>query len=121
MIVEPFTIDHYRALAGEKATQAGLNAACLNQISGPAFTLMDDGKVLAIGGIQVQGIGQAWAMLSEEARPRDVVEAVIPAARAAIERAMAQEKLFRVFAWASVDAPGWFKRLGFVPQQLFVR
>lgn len=117
MIVESFTVDHYRAMTDDLS---GLSAACLNQISGPAFTLIDGGQILAIGGIRVQGIGQAWAMMAPEAAKR--TKTVIRTARAVIEESMVKERLYRVYAEATVDKPAWFKHLGFVQSHnLFVR
>jgi hypothetical protein len=117
MRIEPFTIDHYRQMTDDLS---GLTAACLNQISGPAFTLSDGGQILAIGGIRVQGIGQAWALLGPGAEKR--AKTVLRAAREAISHSMTTERLYRVYAEASVDRPAWFKHLGFVQQQnLYVR
>ena len=117
MRIEPFTIDHYRAMGGDPAH---LNAAIVSQISGPAYAMIEGKVVLAIGGVRVQGIGQAWAMLSPEARkhPKDVLRA----ARQVIAESMAAERLYRVYAEATVDAPAWFEHLGFIRQDnLFVR
>lgn len=116
MIVEPFIIDHYRALMGDE----NLNAAIVNVLSGPGFTLIDGGQILAIGGVRVQGIGQAWAMLAPGAEHR--AKTIIKTARAVIEESMKREKLYRLYAEASVDKPAWFKHLGFKQQNnLFVR
>ena len=115
LIVEPFVLDHYRAMGGDN-----INAAILGQISGPAFTLMDGGQILAIGGVRVLGIGQAWALLAPGGEKR--AKTILRTARAVIERSMASEKLYRVYAEASVDKPAWFKHLGFHTQDnIYVR
>jgi len=116
MNIEPFIIDDYRAIAGEE----NLSAAIVNAISGPAFTLSDGGQILAIGGVRVQGIGQAWAMLAPGAEHR--AKTIIKTARAVIEESMRQEKLYRLYAEATVDKPAWFKHLGFHQQNnIYVR
>jgi len=117
MNIEPFTIDHYRAMMGDE----NLSAACLNLVSGPAFALTEGGIVLAIGGIRVQGIGQAWALLAPGAAEKRA-KTVLRTARTVIDQSIAQERLYRVYAEATVDKPAWFKHLGFVQsEKLYVR
>jgi hypothetical protein len=116
MNVEPFTMEHYIALCGVD----NLNAGIVNLTTGPAFALVDGGHVLAIGGVRVQGIGQAWTALSDEGRSKP--KAILRTARAVLHEAIVQERLYRIYAEATVDAPAWFKHLGFHQQDnLFVR
>jgi len=42
--------------------------AKLNEVAGPGFTGMLDGKVLGCGGIRINGLGEAWAVFSPEAK-----------------------------------------------------
>jgi len=115
LIVEPFILDHYREMGGDN-----LNAAILNQVSGPAFTLREHGRILAIGGIRVAGIGQAWAFLTEQAKRNP--KAFLRAARATMTECMATERLYRIYTEATVDKPTFFKHLGFAQQDnLWVR
>lgn len=44
--------------------------AKLNEVAGPGFTGMFDGKVLGCGGIRIYGVGEAWAIFSPEAKER---------------------------------------------------
>jgi len=116
MVVVPFTLDHHRALLGEE----NINAGIINQISGPAFALVEDGVVLAAGGVRVAGIGQAWAILGPDAAHK--TKSVVQAARSVLDEAIVGEKLYRVYAEATVDKPAWFKHMGFHQQNnLFVR
>lgn len=116
LIVEPYTVDHFRALFGAEPD----GTACLNAVSGPGFALIEDGQVLAVGGVRIQGIGQAWAYLGDAAKV--MRKTVLLTARAVIQQAMVDEKLYRVYAEATVDKPAWFKHLGFHRQDnLFVR
>ncbi len=115
LILRPFLLDHYRAIGGDN-----LNAAIVNRVTGPAFTLFDGREILGMGGIRVQGIGQAWILLMPGAERR--AKTILRYSRAAIEEAMAREKVYRLYAEASVEKPAWFKHLGFVQQNnLYVR
>jgi hypothetical protein len=117
MNVEPYTLDHYREMTGE---QENLGMAALNQISGPGFALIDGGQVIAVGGVRVQGIGQAWALLSPTILKQR--KALLRTARDVVEQCIAHEKLYRVYAEASVDKPAFYKHLGFKQQDnLWVR
>lgn len=116
IVIEPYTVDHYRLLTGKEPD----GSACLNQIAGPAYAVLAGGQVLAIGGIRTQGIGQAWALLGPAAMGRTLT--IIKAARAVLERCIVSERLYRVYAEATVDKPAWFDHLGFHQQNnLFVR
>lgn len=116
IVIEPYTVDHYRLLTGKEPD----GMACLNQIAGPAWAVVKGGKVLGAGGIRTQGIGQAWALLGPEAEHRTLT--VLKAARAIMERCIVSERLYRVYAEATVDKPAWFEHLGFHQQDnLFVR
>lgn len=116
MNVEPFTVDHYRRLTGENIS-AG---ACLNAIAGPAFALVEEGQVWAIGGVRVQGIGEAWALLAAGAENRP--KTILRAAREVIGHCIASERLYHVYAEESSGHPTFLKHLGFVsPCNLFVR
>lgn len=116
MTVETFILDHYRAIAGDEH----LAAACLSQVSGPAFTLIEGGQILAIGGVRVQGIGQAWFMMGPDGTAH--TKSVLRAVRAGIEQSIKQEKLYRLYAEVTVDKPAFLKHLGFHQQNnIFVR
>lgn len=117
--IEQFSIPHAAALGGD------LNQAIVNQISGPAYTLMTDEKkpsILACGGLRMNGIGQAWAMFDQRA----LVEHGILLARKArlvLDTCIAEERAYRVYAESSegVDKK-WFEHLGFTnSERLFVR
>jgi len=45
-----------------------IDAARLNQIAGPCYTAIQGGKILGCGGVRVSGVGEAWALYSEEAK-----------------------------------------------------
>lgn len=118
MIVEAFSMEHYKALFGNENPNCGI----VNLTTGPAFALIDRGAVLAIGGVRVTGIGQAWAYLSEEAKQKRNVKSVLRTAKAVIHESITAEKLYRIYAEATVDKPAWFKHLGFEPMNnVFVR
>ena len=107
MKVEAFTMQHHAALFGEK----NLNGGIVNLTSGPAFALVEDKCVLAIGGVRSLGIGQAWAHLGPEAGGH--IKSVLETARAVLRESCARENLYRVYAEAPIDKPTWFEHLGF--------
>ncbi len=117
--IEPYIYSHGLAIQGDDILQG----AALNQISGPAFTLMTDEKkpkVLACGGVRIQGLGEAWAIYDKEAL-KDFPKTLLAASRDALTEMIAEERLIRVFAESSVSDK-WLKSLGFVKQEnIFVR
>ena len=116
MTIEPYTVDHFVAVTG----QAPNGEACLSAIAGPAFTLMDGGKVYAMGGVRVQGIGQAWALLAPGAEKR--LKTVLRAFREGIGHCIVSERLYRVYAEESAGKPAFLRHLGFIQsERLFVR
>jgi hypothetical protein len=115
--VLPFTYRDYVALAGSEAAQTGI--VC--QTGGPAFTLVEGEKILAVGGVRTLGIGQAWCALSEDAR-RHRAKTVLQTARGVLEQCIINEKLYRVYAEAEPNTATWFRHMGFVPDtRLYVR
>lgn len=123
--IETYTLDHYRAMTGEKEN---LGMASLNQVAGPGFALIDGGKVIAIGGVRVQGVGQAWALLSPAVLGDDdgkfdrKNKVLMTTARSVLEECIRNEHLYRIYAEASVDKPAFYEHLGFQLQNnLWVR
>ncbi|MFH0826093.1 MAG: hypothetical protein V2B18_25360 [Pseudomonadota bacterium] len=121
--IVPFTMDHYKALVGPEATMDRLNAGMLSVVAGPAWALVEGKQVLAAGGVRTLGIGQAWALLAPAAA-QERLRSIVRAAHTVLDQTIAHERLVRVYAEASVDAPHWFEHLGFVlaPEgKLYVR
>ena len=116
MNVEPYTVDHYRRLSGLEVSPA----ACLNAIAGPAFALVEGDQVFAIGGVRVQGIGQAWCLLAPGASERP--KGVLRASREVLAHCIASERLYRVYAEEAAGKPALLRHLGFFPSdRLYVR
>jgi hypothetical protein len=109
MRIEAFTIEHYLRMGG-----TDVNLAVVCQQCGPAFTLIDGTTVLGIGGVRIQGIGEAWCMPSKEGkeRPRSILENT----RDGMTRIIADERLYRVFARETAGHPDWLEHLGFKKQ-----
>jgi hypothetical protein len=115
-IITPFTLEHWRELAGAENP----NAACLSIATGPAFTLVVDGQLLMAGGLRTAGIAQAWAVLSDEGRARP--KAILENARPALQQLMSDKGVYRVYAEATIDKPAFFEHMGFHQQNnLWVR
>jgi hypothetical protein len=120
MSTELFLPAHLIALCKENADVERLNGAIINQISGPAFTLVEDGKILGCGGIRTAGIGQAWAYFSRDAL-KDKPRTILQESRAAMNEMIAENRIYRVYADPEAG-DDWFKHLGFVKQEkVFVR
>lgn len=115
-IILPFTLEHYRQVAGAENP----TAACLNIATGPAFSLVVDGRLFMAGGLRVRGIAQAWALLTDEARAHPKL--VLEEARPALEQIMSEHGVYRVYAEATADTPAFFTHMGFHQQDnLWVR
>ena len=114
--IERFTLDHHRKMFGDEKTSTGI----INLVSGPGFALVDGDVLLAIGGVRCEGVGAAWAHLSPEGMHKP--KAVLETARAVMADCISTQKLYRIYAEATVDKPAWFKHLGFAQQpNLYVR
>lgn len=117
--IVPYIYSHALAIQGDDIEQG----AALNQVTGPAFTVMTDEKdpkVLGCGGIRIQGLGEAWAMYDKEALT-DFPKTLLGASQDALTEMIAEERLIRVFAEAS-GSEKWLEHLGFVKQDnIFVR
>lgn len=120
MSTELFLPEHLIALCKENADVERLNSAIINQISGPAFTLIEDGKILGCGGLRVAGVAQAWAYFSTDAL-KDKPKTILKESRAAVNEMIAENRIYRVYADPDAD-DSWFEHLGFVKQEkVFVR
>ena len=101
-----------------------MNAAIVSQVTGPAFTLMTDERkpqILACGGVRCLGVGEAWAVFNQDFLKESPL-LVLRTAREVLRKSIEDERLYRVYATATVDKPAWFKKLGFVrAENIFVR
>jgi len=117
--IEPYTVEHLLALGADS------NQAIVNQITGPAYTLMTDEKhphILGCCGIRITGVAQAWAMPDPVAMKEHPI-LLARKARIAIDECLQEEKIYRCYAEASegVDAK-FFNHFGFRnSDRLYVR
>lgn len=86
--------------------------ARLNQIAGPAFTIVDNGRPIACGGIRIDGVGEAWCVLSEQAR-NEKLKSVMKIIKSKIDEYQREEKLYKMFA-VNVASENFLRHLGFV-------
>ena len=107
--IQPFTVDHFLALGGDAAD---IHKAIVNQISGYSFTLTSGGVALAAGGVRTQGIGEAWAMIAPDAKEHHV-KSLLRATREVLHECIVRERLYKLYAEATVNAPDWFEHLKF--------
>lgn len=119
--IESYIYGHAVALHGDDSSFA--QGAALSQVTGPAFTIMTDEKkpkILGCGGVRVQGIGEAWAFYDKEAL-KDFPKILLPTTRQVLNDIIAQERLIRIYAEASVSET-WLEHLGFKKQEnIFAR
>ena len=99
-----------------------VNMGRLNQVSGPAYSLFHKGELLGCGGIRTVGIGEAWLMLTEEAKKhkRDL----LTHCRMMIDKMMRDEKIWRVWSESPEDKPknkNFLKKMGFRKTEAFLR
>ena len=94
--------------------------ASWNGTAGPGFTVLNDGKPIACGGIRVHGCGVAWFAFNEEAQ-KNHLRTVIKEAKEKLEEMQRDNELCEVYA-ESEDTDVWLKHLGFHKKNnLFVR
>ncbi len=90
-----------------------------NQVAGPGFTVLEDGKPIASGGIRTFGVGAAWFVFGKEAKEKHL-KMIIKNAREKLDEMQRENELCEVFA-LSEDTDTWLKHLGFVKKDIFVR
>lgn len=99
-----------------------INMGRLNQISGPAYSAYHNGELLGCGGIRTKGIGEAWAMFTEEAKKnkRDLLKHC----RIWIDQMMRDERIWRVWSESPEAKPknqNFLKKMGFRKTEAFLR
>lgn len=85
--------------------------ANVNSITGSAEAYIEDGKLLAVGGIRYCGIGEAWLMSNPEIR-KDRKFTLFREAKEALETQRQSLNLWRIFADARLTA-NFLEHLGF--------
>ncbi len=116
-------IKRYRA---EDALQlltepADIAFAKLNEVAGPGFTGMKDGKVLGCGGIRTFGVGSAWAVFSPEAK--GTKKDLLRLTRDNFNEIIESLKLWQVFATTKDISPqqaNFLEHLGFEKSECYV-
>jgi hypothetical protein len=114
--IVPFEVGHLARIEPPLVSPGRAAAHPPASVIGPAFTaIAEDGAVLGCAGVVVHGsVGEAWAVLSDEARRRPLfLHRRVKRGLAAIVR---EHGLLRVEAAAHGDHPAaqsWLRRLGF--------
>lgn len=95
--------------------------AKLNEVAGPGYTWMVDGKVLACGGIRNCGVGEVWGVLSPEAKKKK--KELLRISRDTFEEMIKSLNLWQVFATTKDISPeqaNFLEHLGFEKSECFV-
>ena len=95
-------------------------AANLNQIAGPAFTLIEDNRPIACGGYRIHGVAEAWCALGEQAKGKNLLT-VIRRIKKEMDRQQRKEQLYKIYA-ENTESENFLEHLGFVKKNgIFVR
>lgn len=90
-----------------------------NEVAGPAFTGLIDGKVAGCGGIRIHGIGEVWAAFAPDAPKRDVLECT----RKYLMQIIEEKKLYRLYAFPkpyTAKAEHFAEHLGFKKMTAYI-
>lgn len=93
--------------------------ANINQSSGPAYSLFEDGKLLGCGGVRIYGIGEPWCMFTEKAK-KENRKTILRSTREQLESIVREHKLWRLFAEAQISE-NFLEHLGFKIRKVLVR
>jgi len=98
-----------------------VNAARINQISGPAYTAVDDDRILGCGGIRVLGVGEVWALYSEEAKAKK--KDLLVHTRYWLDRMMREKSLYRLWSECPEPLPNqnFLKHMDFRKLEAYLR
>ena len=112
-----FSVDDAFAIDGN-TDRANIHR--LNQQTGPGYTVVEDGKILGCGGIRTQGIGEAWALYSPEAKDRR--RELLEKTRYWMDMMAREERLWRIWSEAPI-APNvnFIKHLGFEKIEAYLK
>lgn len=98
-----------------------INAARLNEVSGPAYSAFHNGELLGCGGIRALGIGEAWAIYTEKAKEHK--KELLKQSRIWLDKMMRDERIWRLWS----ESPkietnqNFLKHMGFRELQAFLR
>lgn len=95
--------------------------AKLNEVAGPGFTWMIDGKVLACGGIRTFGVGEAWAVFSPDAK--DKKKEMLRLSKDKFKEMIESLNLWQVFATTKDISPeqaNFLEHLGFEKSECYI-
>lgn len=110
--IKPYQPDDAIKICGDETKR---EAAQLNQVAGPAFTLFIDKKPIACGGVRIYGVGELW-MLSNDENRRKHIKSIYKTSKNQIESMVSENHLWRIMAERS-EADAWLKHLGFVKSE----
>lgn len=95
--------------------------AKLNEVAGPGYTWMVDGKVLGCGGIRNCGVGEAWAVFSAEAKDRK--KELLRLSRETFEEMIKTLNLWQIFATTkdiTAEQANFLEHLGFEKSECYI-
>ena len=96
------------------------DSANLNQVSGPAYTVLLKGKPIASGGLRVHGICEAFFMMSKETE-KEHLKTVMEQCKKKLEEMQRQEKIYQMYARCDISE-NFLEHLGFEKvNDIFVR
>jgi len=94
------------------------DSANFNQVSGPAFTILDNnGNPIACGGLRIKGIAEAWFQINKEKKQ---LVYIMKKCREKLNAMQREEKICQMFAMSD-NSENWLEHLGFKKEDIFVR
>jgi len=92
--------------------------------SGPSITMIEDGTILAVGGVVKfwEGVGEAWMMISPEGRKKGL--SLFRHMNGLLDYCFTEHKFHRIQAsilFSHKEAHRCVMRLGFIPEGMMVR
>lgn len=97
------------------------DVARLNQQTGPAYTAIQDGKILGCGGIRTDGVGEAWMINSQKVKD-EMKFSLLKETRKWLEVMIRNQVLYRV--WSESPIPcnqNFIEHLGFRKLSAYLR
>lgn len=97
---------------------AMLAGAELNEISGPGYTALSNGRIIGCGGVRIHGVGEVWAGFTPEAR--DMKKEMLYYNRIWLEHIIKENGLWLLFGRAEAETCGsknFLRHFGFVPAE----
>ena len=97
--IKPFLPADAAIILGDRNCTEDAN---YNHATGPGFTLLKDNRPIASAGIRIYGVGELWAILSDEAKDKNILS-FMKKFRKQLEDTKRAEKIAKLYAESTVS------------------